>query len=1065
MLKKIIKRPILATVISLVLVLLGVVGIVKLPITRFPEIAPPSVAVSANYPGADAETVAKSVLMILEDDINGVKDMTYMKSKASTGGGTINVFFKQGTNPDQAAVNVQTRSSKSLSDLPAEVVTNGITVTPRQTGVVMTLNIYSVVPDINETFIQVYTSREISRELTRIDGVAAVSKIGARNYAMRVWLDPNKMKAFNLVPDDVKQAIKNQNFQIAPGKFGENSNQTFVTLMQYTGKLQSKKEFGNIIVKTNKDGTILRLKDVANIELGPTNTHNINRFNNHEAITVNITQTTGSNAREIDIAIRQKLKELSKKFPQGMRYEITYSVRNQIDESISQVLHTLLEAFILVFIIVFIFLQDFRATAIPAISIIVSLIGTFFFIYLLGFSINVLTMFALVLAIGIVVDDAIVVVEAIYHKMDSTKLGPKHATLATMDEITPAIVSITLVMAAVFIPIGFMEGPSGVFYRQFAYTLALAIIISAMNALTLSPAMCALILTKPKNREDEEGVAEQETSSKSSKRKNAIKAFANRFFDAFNAAFEVMTERYIKAVKFLAKKKKIAIGGLVLVCIIGFLLMKYTPTAFVPTEDDGFITYSIKLPPGSSLARTNNVLKKAVNILSKRPEIESMSTSAGYNPIDGANSTSYATGYINMYPYDEREGITSIYDFIDTVRSDLSQLNQAEISVFMRPTIPGFGTQSGLHFVLEDRLAGSYQTFGSVADSFLIQLNKRPEILTASTTFEPDYPKYELSVDKDKAIVMGVNIKEMLGNVRQYYSRVRVSNFNLFNRANSVYLQAAPKFSDVPSTLNSVYVRSDKGAMVPVSTLVHLKKVLGPEIVTRYNLYNSIEVSAIPARGYSTGEAMAAVEDVATKDLPGNYQYEWTGMSLQEKESGGQTAFIILLSLLFVYFLLSGLYESYLLPFSILLSVPVGLLGVFPVINIVGLQNNIYVQVGLIMLIGLLAKNAILIVEYSVQHRKAGNSIYESAITGAKLRLRPILMTSFAFIAGLVPLMWTAGPSAQGNHSISFSAAGGMLVGVLLGIFIVPVLFIIFKKLDEKLKTKLKNDDEVFEEA
>ncbi len=1058
MLKKFITRPVLATVISLILVLLGVVGIIKLPITRFPEIAPPSVSVSAAYAGADAETIAESVLLPLEEKINGVENMTYIKSNASSGSGTINVFFKPGTDPNQAAVNVQTRASKALNDLPEEVVTAGVSVTPRQTGVIMTLNMYSTDPAIDETFIQVYANREVVRELSRIDGVAEVNKIGARNYAMRIWLNPDKMKAYDLVPDDVKNAIKSQNFEIAPGEFGQNSNQTFETVIKYSGRFTSKEEFGNIVVKTNKDGSILHLKDVARIDLGPTNTNTENRVNGHPGLTMNITQNVGSNARDIDIAVRQKMKELSKDFPKGIQYNITYSVRDQVDESISEVVHTLFEAFILVFLIVFIFLQNIRATIIPAIAIPVSLIGTFFFIYILGFSINVLTMFAMVLAIGIVVDDAIVVVEAIHHKMDSTTLSPQDATIATMKEITPAILSITLVMAAVFLPIGFMEGPSGIFYRQFAYTLALAILISATNALTLSPALCALILRRHK-KVSKETSAEELAHTEAHTTKGKTKAFINRLFLAFNTSFETITGRYVSIVKFLSKRKKLALAGLVLISLIGFLLMRVTPTAFIPTEDDGFIEYSIKLPPSSSLARTTNVLNKAIDILKKRKEIMSMSSSAGFNGIDGATSTSYAIGYISMYPYTKRKGIKDLNHFIDTVRKDLSQLKGASVSVFTRPTVTGFSNQSGIHFVLEDRLAGNFQTFGAVSDTFLQVLNKRPEILMASTTFQPNFPQYELNVDQDKAIAMGVNIKDMLNNIRQYYSRVRVSDFTLFNRLNRVYVQAAPQFSATPNSLSSIYVRNKEGDMVPVNTLVKLTKTFGPEIVTRYNLYNSVEINATPARGYSTGQAMKAVEEVAAKQLPGNYQFEWTGMSREEKESGGQTAFIILLSILFVYFLLSGLYESYLLPLSILLSIPVGLIGVYAVINLVGLQNNIYVQVGLIMLIGLLAKNAILMVEYAAQYRKAGNSIYEAAIEGAHLRLRPILMTSLAFVAGLIPLMWTTGPSAQGNHSISFAAAGGMIAGVLLGIFIVPVLFIIFRTIDEKLKDRFKKGD------
>jgi len=1053
MLKNIIRRPILATVISFILILLGIVGIMKLPVTRFPEIAPPSVSVSASYSGADAETIAKSVLLPLEESINGVENMTYIKSRASSGSGSINIYFKEGTDPNQAAVNVQTRTSKAMSDLPAEVTQDGVTVTPRQTGEIMTINIYSTDPDLDETFIQAYVNREVNRALLRIDGVAQVGRVGARNYAMRIWLDPDRLKAYNLVPNDIKNAIKSQNFEIAPGEFGENSNQTFETSIKYTGRFTSKEEFGNVVIKTNEDGSILRLKEVAKVDLGSTNTKNENRVDGHDGLTMNITQTSGSNARDIDIAVREKMEELSKQFPKGMEYNITYSVRDQIDESLSQVIHTLIEAFILVSIVVYIFLQNFRATLIPAIAIPVSLIGTFFFIYLLGYSINVLTMFALVLAIGIVVDDAIVVVEAIYSKMEGTDLNPTQAAEATMKEITPAILSITMVMAAVFLPMGFTEGPSGVFYRQFAYTLAIAILISAVNALTLSPALCALILRRPEKEEENEMEKEPQTT------KEKLISFGNRFLDAFNTSLDTLTAKYLKSLKVLVRRKKLALLGLVVVSVIGIILMRITPTGFIPTEDDGFIVYSVKLPPGSSLARTTNSLHDALEILNKREEIMIMSSSAGYNGVDGTSSPSYAVGYIQMYPYKERKGIKSISNFVDTIRKDLSQLNDASVSVFRRPTVAGFGDQEGLQFILEDRLGGDFKTFGGVAEDFLKELNKRPEILEASTTFQPNIPYYLLSVEEEKAKVMGVDIQDMMENIRQYYSRVRVSEFNLFDRQNRVYLQASPEFSATPQSLSSIYVRNKAGEMVPVNTLIKLTRALGPEIVTRYNLFNSIEVSATPAKGYSTGAAMKAVDEVAAEFLPGNYQYEWTGLSLEEQKSGGQTFFIVMLSILFVYFLLSALYESYLLPLSILLSIMVGLVGVFTAINIVGLQNNIYVQVGIIMLIGLLAKNAILIVEYSEQQRRAGKGIYKSAIIGAQIRLRPILMTSFAFVAGLIPLMWTQGPSAQGNHSISFSTAGGMLSGVILGVFIVPVLFVVFKTLDEKLKSKFKRQE------
>ncbi len=1056
MLKKFINRPVLATVISLLFVLLGLIGILKLPITRFPEIAPPSVSVSASYAGANAETIATGVLMPLEERINGVQDMTYIKSSASTGSGTVNVYFKQGTDPNQAAVNVQTRVSSASTDLPAEVVNDGVTVTPRQTGTIMTLRLYSDDPAFDETFLQFFVKQQIDRELLRIDGVAGVSRIGGRNYAMKIWLNPNKMKAYGLVPSDVNKALDNQNFAIAPGQFGQYSDQAFQTVITYAGRYNSPEEFGNVVVKTNPDGSILRLKDVAKIELSASNDNSENRVDGVPGVVMNITQNSGSNAREIDIAIRQKMEELSKSFPSGIKYDVSYSIREQIDGSISQVVHTLIEAFILVFIIVFIFLQNLRATLIPAIAIPVSLVSTFFFIYLLGFSINVLTLFALVLAIGIVVDDAIVVVEAVFHKMDTTDLSPREATVETMEEITPAILSITMVMAAVFLPIGFMEGPSGVFYRQFAYTLATAIGISALNALTLSPALCALFLRRHDSVEDnKEGMAE--TPPKLSTKAKA-KSVLDLCFVAFNTFFDKMTDRYIKVVVKLCKKRKLALLGLIVISGIGFLAMKFTPTAFIPNEDDGFIMYTLKLPPGSSLMRTKEVLHEALGILQEHDEIMSMSSSAGYNGIDGTTSSSYALGYINMYPQAQRKGIKDIHAFMDTIRADLSQITGASITVFTRPTVQGFGEQSGLQFVIEDKLAGDIQTLGAVANDFIAELNKTPEIQQASTTFQANFPQYELIVDRDKAKVMGVNVKDMMNAIRAYYSRLRVSEFNLLNRLNRVYLQGDPKYTEAPESMSNIFVRNATGDMVPVNTLVKLVKTFGPEIVTRYNLFNSVEVNAQPGEDFSSGDAMEKVNALALEKLPGNYQIEWTGMSLEEQKSSGQTAFILLMSIVFVYILLSAQYESYILPMSILLSIPVGLIGVFAVINLVGLQNNIYAQVGLIMLIGLLAKNAILVVEFSVQHRQAGHSIFESAIEGARLRLRPILMTSLAFVAGLVPLMWTVGPSAQGNHSISFSAAGGMISGVIFGIFIVPVLFIIFKTLDEKVKAKFNNE-------
>lgn len=1052
MLKTFIQRPVLATVVSLILVILGLVGLKTLPVSRFPEIAPPSVVVSLSYPGANSETVAESVLLPIEEAINGVENMTYIKSSATnSGAGSVQVFFKTGTNPDIASVNVQTRISKAIGDIPSEVNENGITVQPRQSGVIMTINLYSdhKAKAYDETFLQAYAQINMIRPLLRVDGIAQVSRLGARDYSMRVWLNPEKMALYNLVPQDVIKALNEQNFEIAPGKFGETSDEVFETVIKHKGRFSQPEEFNNMVIKTNKDGSVLYLKDIARVELGATNLSSDNKVNGFPGLTLNITQTSGSNAHEIDIQVRKVLEEMAKSFPEGIHYDVSYSVRDQIDESINQVKHTLFEAFILVFIIVFIFLQDFRSTLIPAIAIPVSLIGTFFFLSLFGFSLNVLTMFALVLAIGIVVDDAIVVVEAVHQKMHETGLPPKAATIATMSDITGAILSITMVMAAVFLPVGFMEGPAGIFYRQFAYTLATAILISALNALTLSPALCALLL-KPIKHED---IAAEE-------KLNKVNRFKKRFFNSFNASFDRLTAKYIAGVKYLLAHRTIAWTGLGLVTAIGVLLLMNTPKSFIPTEDDSFVTYAIQMPPGASLVRTSEVLKRADSILKKREDIAGMTTVSGFNPINGTASTAFAAGYINMKPHADREKIKSITAFMDTIRKDLSQINEATFKVYPRPTVQGFGDFAGIELVLQDRLGGDIRDFDVIADTFIKEINKLPEINNAFTSFKSNFPQYEIEIDAVKAKSMGVDIKEMMNTIRMYFARVKAGDFNRFGRTYRVFVQSDFDYRTDPESLNSIFVRNKDGKMVPVSTLMTLKKVIGPETITRYNLYNAISVNAEPAEGYSTGDAMEAIQKLADEKLPGNYGFEWTGMSYEESQSGSQTILIFGLSILFVYFLLAGQYESYILPWAVLLSVPVGLIGVFITVLLAGLENNIYVQVGLIMLIGLLAKNAILIIEFAVQQRDKGLSIYDSAIMGAKLRLRPILMTSLAFIAGLVPLMWSVGPSAIGNHSISFSAAGGMLVGVIFGIFCIPLLFVVFKTLDEKIKGKFKTEEE-----
>ncbi len=1052
MLRTFVNRPVLATVVSILLVILGSVSLMMLPVSRFPEIAPPSVIVSLSYPGANAETVATSVLLPIEEAINGVENMTYIKSSSSnSGSGSVQVFFKTGTNPEIASVNVQTRISKAISAIPAEVNESGITVMPRQSGVIMTINLYSDHQDTiyDETFLQAYAQINLMRPLLRVDGVAQVSRLGARDYAMRLWLNPEKLALYNLIPKDVMDAIKDQNFEIAPGRFGETSGEAFETVIKHKGRLSQPEEFQNIVVKTNKDGSVLYLRDIARIEFGATNLSSDNKVNGYPGLTLNITQASGSNAHDIDVAVRKVLEEQTKTFPKGIHYEITYSVRDQIDESIRQVKHTLFEAFILVFIIVFIFLQDIRATLIPAIAIPVSLVGTFFFLQLFGFSLNVLTMFALVLAIGIVVDDAIVVVEAIHHKMQNTGMKAKAATLSTMSEITSAILSITMVMAAVFLPVGFMEGPAGIFYRQFAYTLATAILISALNALTLSPALCALLLKSPTARRKEE-----------KKEHNKFDQFKKAFFDNFNTSLERLTSRYILVVNFLIRRKNIAWAGFAFITIIGIILMIKTPKSFIPTEDDGFVTYILAMPPGASLARTTEVLYRADSILQHRADIMGMTTVSGYNALDASSSSAFATGYINLVPHAKRKKIKDIKMFMDSIRQDLSQINEARFTVYPRPTVQGFGDFAGVEMVLQDRMGGDIRDFNTIADTFINQLNELPEIEAAYTSFKANFPQYEVNIDVVKAKSLGVSINALMSTIRTYFARVQAGDFSRFGRQYRVYVQSDFDFRKDPESFNSIFVRNNEGKMVPISTVLTLDKVVGPETISRYNLYNAISVNITPAKGYSSGDAMGAIQQLAEDKLPGNYGYEWTGMSFEESRSGSQTALIFILSILFVYFLLAAQYESYILPWAVLLSVPVGLIGVYLSIALIGLQNNIYVQVGLIMLIGLLAKNAILIVEFAVQERKKGLSITYAAINGAKLRLRPILMTSLAFVAGLIPLMWTVGPSAIGNHSISYSAAGGMLFGVTFGIFIIPVLFVVFKSLDEKVKAILNREEE-----
>ncbi|RAW00437.1 efflux RND transporter permease subunit [Pseudochryseolinea flava] len=1040
MLRKFIERPVLSTVVSIILTLLGLLSLFTLPITLFPDIAPPTVQVTAVYPGANAEVVARSVATPIEEAINGVENMTYMTSTSSNDGTmTLNVFFKTGTDPDLASVNVQSRVSKAISQVPQEVVQTGISVQKQQNSMIMVPLIFSNDTTYDETFLQNYAKINIIPELQRVPGVGQAMVFGARDYSMRVWLKPDRLTAYNLSSQDVLDAIKEQNLEAAPGRFGQSSTASFEYILKYKGKLSKNEDFENIILKAAGDGSMIRLKDVARVEFGSFAYSANTVIEGKPGIGIALFQSAGSNANDILTEAEKVMKKASTSFPKGVEYFTMFSAKEFLDDSIYQVEETLIIAFILVFLVVFVFLQDFRSTLIPALAVPVAIIGTFFFMQLFGFTINLLTLFALVLAIGIVVDDAIVVVEAVHSKLERTKLSAKAATIESMNEISGAIISITLVMAAVFIPVGFMQGPAGIFYKQFAFALVIAILISALNALTLSPALCALFLKSNHGDGHDE---------------NQKAGFGKRFFKAFNAGFEATTERYTKSIKFLIGRKWIAITGLVVVTAVTVYLMRTTPTGFIPTEDQGFIVYSVNLPPGASLDRTQKVMDKINVILKDVEAVERTGAVTGLNIVANANSSNYAVGFIRMKPPGERGEYNSIDEVIGLINQKFSAIKEANVFLFVFPTVQGFGNTSGFEFILQDRTGGQLDKLNATAQGFIGELFKRPEIAYAFTTFSTGNPQYNIKIDEAKAKQLGISISELLQTLQVYYGSSFASDFNRFGKFYRVIVQADIDYRTDASSLQNIFVKNEAGKMVPVSSVVSLERTYGPETVTRNNLFNSVTINGMPKPGYSSGDAIKAIQEVAEATLPRGYSYEFSGMTREELGSGSQTSIIFLLSLLFVYFLLAAQYESYILPLAVILTVPTGILGVFAFIGIAGIENNIYVQVGLIMLIGLLAKNAILIVEFAVQKRKSGHTLIDAALEASRLRLRPILMTSFAFVVGLLPLTWATGGSSLGNRSIGTGALGGMLTGVLLGVFVIPVLFVIFQYWHERVSSK-----------
>ncbi|TKC56520.1 efflux RND transporter permease subunit [Pedobacter hiemivivus] len=1042
MLKKFIDNPVLSTVISVIIVILGLLGLFSLPISQYPDIAPPAVEVSTAYQGASADVVMKSVIIPLEEQINGVENMTYMTSKASNdGSASITINFKQGTDPDMAAINVQNRITKATSLLPAEVIKMGITTSKRLNSEVFSFLLYSEDGKYDQKFLDNYLKINIIPQIKRIQGIGDAQVYGGKDYSMRIWLKPDAMAAYGLIPGDIVSALAEQNIEAAPGKVGENSNQSFQYTLKYTGRFEKATEFENIILKSVGSGQVLKLKDVADINLGSFTYSSSLTAQGHESPYVAVSQTSGSNAHEIIKQCEKILKDAEKTFPKGIKIGVFANANEFLDASISKLIFTIIEAFILVFIVVFIFLQDFRSTLIPAIAVPVAIIGTFFFLKLFGFTINLLTLFALVLAIGIVVDDAIVVVEAVHAKLDQGAKSAKKATMHAMSEISSAIISITLIMAAVFVPVTFVTGSVGVFYKQFGLTLAVAIIISAVNALTLSPALCALLL-KSHNAHDQ-----------------PKKGFMQRFYDGFNASFTAMASKYKKSVIFLINKKWIAFAGIALFAVLFWFLVKTTPTGFVPNEDSGSIYGNVILPPATSLERTEVIADQIDSIARSIPEVELSSRLAGMDLMSGTGS-SYAAIFIRLKPWKERtKKGQDIKSIVGQLFAKTAEIKGANIIFFAAPTLQGFGNNDGFEFQLQDKTGGSYKAFDAVIGKFMGTLNQRPEIMYAATSYNTGFPQYEVSVNVAKCKEAGVAVNTVLETLQGYLGGIYASDFNRFGKQYKVMIQAEASQRSNKEALSKIFVRNDQGVMAPISGFITLKKTYGPEFINRFNLFTAGAVNGAPKLGYSSGDAIKAIQEVAAETLPQGYTFEFSGLTLEELSSGNQTLLIFILSLLFIYFLLSAQYKSYILPFSVLLSLPIGLAGAFLFARLFGLDNNIFLQISLIMLIGLLAKNAILIVEFALMHRLSGRSLVQSAIGGATARLRPILMTSFAFIFGLLPLMLATGAGAISNRSIGTAAVGGMLIGTVFGVFVIPVLFVVFQSLQEKISGTTKTNE------
>lgn len=1048
MFNKFIQRPVLSIVISLVIVFLGVLAMIGLPVTQFPSISPPKVNITAAYPGANGELMVKSVIIPIERAINGVPGMKYMTSDAGNDGeATVQVIFNLGTDPNQAAINIQNRVASVINKLPPLVVREGLKITREEPNMLLYVNLFSTDKNSDQKFLYNYADINILSDLKRVNGVGFADILGNRDYAMRIWLKPDRMLAYKISAEEIMESLSNQSLEASPGKTGESSgkrSQAFEYVLKYKGRYTTKEGYENIVVRSNPNGELLRLKDVANVEFGSSMYDIYSSIDGKPSAAITIKQSYGSNASQVIKDVKVKLEELKKSFPKGMDYEISYDVSKFLDASIEKVIHTLVEAFILVGLVVFLFLGDWRSTLIPAIAVPVSLIGTFAFMQLFGITINLITLFALVLAIGVVVDDAIVVIEAVHAKMEEEHLSARKATKKAMTEIGGAIIAITFLMAAVFIPVAFMSGPVGIFYRQFSITMATAIILSGVVALTLTPALCALML-------------------KNNHGKPRSKNLVNRFLDGFNNKFNHLSEGYQKIVAIFINRRSVSIGVLLAFCTGIFFINNSLPSGFIPSEDQGMFYAIIQTPPGSSLERTNEIAEKLQKVAEKIDGVKSVSALAGYEILTEGTGANTGTCLINLKSWEDRHH--NVEEIIKELEEETKNISGATIEYFQPPAVPGYGAAGGFELRLLDKGgSGDYKKMETVSKDFVRELKKRPELTSVFTFYSASFPQYMLDIDNDLAQQKGVSIENAMNTLSTLVGSNYETNFIKYDRQYKVIVQASPEYRALPEDILKLYVKNDRDEMVPFSAFMKMKKVYGLSEITRHNMYNAAEISGAPAIGYSSGTAIEVVKEVAAKTLPRGFGIDWAGISADEVARGNEAIYIFLICLGFVYLVLAAQYESFILPLVVILSLPAGIFGAFLFLKLFGLTNNIYAQVAFVMLIGLLGKNAVLIVEFAAQKHSQGMSVFDAAMQGAAVRFRPILMTSFAFIAGLIPLAIASDPGKIGNRTLGSAAAGGMFIGTVCGVLLIPGLYYIFAKISEKHKFSKHEDENPFTE-